>query len=293
MSGQATTLSVRKLKPPRVALCCMCVEILEQGTKTCRSVAASVVYVFASLLFTAMAACYGDTAFSAETWELQTRAGVTQPVLVEAPDQPKAAVILYAGGDGGVVFVNNTLASYQANFLLRARAEFLKNGLVVAIFGAPSDKQAPKFLDDKFRKSPEHANDTLKVVNALRERFQVPVWLVGTSRGTFSAAAVGLQLGKAIDGVVLTATMDDVIDLPIDRFEVPALVAHHERDQCRATYFRDAKRIAEKIKAPRTELLAFSGGKTEGPWCEAMAFHGFNGIEPEVIAAIAKWMLAP
>jgi pimeloyl-ACP methyl ester carboxylesterase len=148
-------------------------------------------------------------------------------------------------------------------------------------------------LDDNFRKSQVHANDVLMVVSSLRKRFGVPVWLVGTSRGTFSAAAAGLKLGKAIDGVVLTATMADVVDLPIDRFEVPVLMAHHEADRCRETYFREARRTAEKIKAPRTELLRFSGGKDEGPPCQAMAYHGFNGIEPEVVASIAKWTLGP
>jgi hypothetical protein len=241
----------------------------------------------------AVALSCASVASAAETWELQTRPGVTQPVLVEAPDQPKAAVILFAGGDGGVVFANNEPTSYRANFLVRSRAEFLKHGFVVATLGAPSDKVSPKYLDDKFRKSQEHANDILAVVGALRKRFYVPVWLVGTSRGTFSAAAAGLHLGKAIDGVVLTATMADVVDLPIDRFEVPVLMVHHSGDRCRDTYFREARSTKEKVKAPRSELLSFSGGKEDGPPCQAMAYHGFNGIEPEVVAAIAKWTLGP
>lgn len=236
---------------------------------------------------------YASVAYPAETWQLQTRPGVTQPVLVEAPDQPKAAIILFAGGDGGVVFAGNQPASYRANFLLRSRAEFLRHGFIVATFGAPSDKVGPNYLDDNFRKSQEHANDTLAVVDSLRKRFGVPVWLVGTSRGTISAAAVGLRLGKAIDGVILTSTMADVVDLPVDRYEVPVLMAHHSGDRCRETYFREARRTAEKIKAPRTELLSFSGGKDEGPPCQAMAYHGFNGIEAEVVASIAKWTLGP
>lgn len=241
----------------------------------------------------AIAICHAAAVSSAETWELQARAGVTQPVLVEVPDQPRAAVVLFAGGDGGVVFASNDVFSYRANFLLRSRAEFLKHGFIVATFGAPSDRPAPNYLDDRFRKSKEHADDTRTVVDALRKRFSVPVWLVGTSRGTLSAAAVGLQLGKAIDGVVLTSTMADVIDLPIDRFEVPVLMVHHERDGCRETYFREARRTAEKIKAPRTEFVTISGGKDEGKPCQAMAYHGFNGIEAEVVAAIAKWIFRP
>jgi len=243
--------------------------------------------------FLAMALGFASVASAADTWELQTRPGVTQPVLVEAPSQPKAAVILFAGGNGGVLFAGDEPTTYRANFLVRSRAEFVKQGFVVATFGAPSDKVSPRYLDDNFRKSQEHANDILAVVGALRKRFAVPVWLVGTSRGTFSAAAAGLHLGKAVDGVILTATMADVVDLPIDRFEVPVLMAHHSLDRCRDTYFREARSIKERLKAPRSELLSFNGGKEEGPPCQAMAYHGFNGIEPEVVAAIAKWTLGP
>lgn len=243
--------------------------------------------------FLAAALSYASISAAAETWELQTRPGITQPALVEAPDQPKAAVILFAGGDGGVVFANNEPVSYRANFLVPSRAEFLKHGFAVATLGAPSDRVSPKYLDDKFRKSQEHANDILAVVAALRKRFGVPVWLVGTSRGTFSTAAAGLYLGKAIAVVVLTATMAGVVDLPIDRFEVPVLMVHHSGDRCRETYFREARSTKEKVRAPPSELLSFSGGKEDGPPCQAMAYHGFNGIEPEVVAAIAKWTLGP
>ena len=75
----------------------------------------------------AIATCHAAAVFSAETWEVQSRVGVTQPVLVEVPDQAQAAVVLYAGGDGGVVFAGNDVVSYRANFLLSSRAEFLKH----------------------------------------------------------------------------------------------------------------------------------------------------------------------
>ena len=241
----------------------------------------------------AISASYVASAFPAEKWTLPTPRGVTQPILVEVPEHAKAAVVLFAGGDGGVEFTNNELASYRANFLMRSRAQFLKHGFVVATFGAPSDRTAPRYLDDRFRASKEHADDTLVVVTSLRKKFGVPVWLVGTSRGTLSAAAIGLQLGKAIDGVVLTSTMADVIDLPIDRFEVPVLMVHHERDGCRETYYREATRTAARLKAPRTELVPVSGGRDEGKPCQAMAYHGFNGIEAEVVTTIANWVFKP
>jgi hypothetical protein len=41
---------------------------------------------------------------------------------------------------------------------------------------------------------------------------------------------------------------------------------------------------------PRSELLAFRGGVSRGDPCEAFAYHGFNGIEQEVIGQIAAWI---
>jgi hypothetical protein len=38
------------------------------------------------------------------------------------------------------------------------------------------------------------------------------------------------------------------------------------------------------------ELIVFDGGISVGDPCEARAYHGFNGIEREVIARIAAWI---
>lgn len=47
------------------------------------------------------------------------------------------------------------------------------------------------------------------------------------------------------------------------------------------------------IAAPRKELLAFDGGLNVGDPCEARAYHGFNGIEREVVGRIAAWITSP
>jgi len=64
-------------------------------------------------------------AAAAETWALPTPRGAIQPGLIEAPDRPKAAVVLFAGGDGGVFFVGDRPTRYRGNFLVRSRDEFL------------------------------------------------------------------------------------------------------------------------------------------------------------------------
>jgi hypothetical protein len=51
--------------------------------------------------------------------------------------------------------------------------------------------------------------------------------------------------------------------------------------------------MAKVDKAPRKQLLAFKGGITRGDPCEAFAYHGFNGLEPDVVQQIAAWITAP
>jgi hypothetical protein len=45
--------------------------------------------------------------------------------------------------------------------------------------------------------------------------------------------------------------------------------------------------------AARKELLTFEGGTNLGDSCEALAYHGFNGLDGEVVGKIASWILQP
>jgi hypothetical protein len=47
----------------------------------------------------------------------------------------------------------------------------------------------------------------------------------------------------------------------------------------------------EKLSStPKKELLTFKGGENRGDPCEALAYHGFNGLEKDVVAGIAEWI---
>jgi hypothetical protein len=79
---------------------------------------------------------------------------------------------------------------------------------------------------------------------------------------------------------------------------VPVLVVHHRQDACRATAYEDALRFVDALKldsrAPRVELLSYSGGGplTSGP-CEALHYHGYVGIEQQVVQDMIAWMRGP
>jgi hypothetical protein len=80
--------------------------------------------------------------------------------------------------------------------------------------------------------------------------------------------------------------------MAVDRLGIPVLVVHHEQDECRVTLFRDVPRLMNKLTAaPKKELVTFRGGENQGDPCQAMAYHGFNGLEKEVVQRIAAWVM--
>lgn len=239
---------------------------------------------------------------AAQVVDIATRPGVTQRFVYLAPDNPRAAVILLAGGHGGLqIFPNGGFRWGDGNFLVRTRDLFAQQGLAVAVVDAPSDRQSAPFLGG-FRQSPEHVADLKAVIAWMREKTGVPVWLVGTSRGTQSAAWATTQLPRADggpDGLVLTSTiLSDpnsraVPAMPLERVAVPVLVVHHQQDGCKLCAFSETPGLMAKFTAaPRKELIAVSGGTSKGDPCEAWAYHGYNGLETEVVGRIGAWITA-
>ena len=208
--------------------------------------------------------------------DLPTRPGVTQRLLVLTPASPKAAVVLFAGGHGGLQLqADGSITWGRGNFLIRAREAFADQGLAVAVIDAPSDRQGPPFLAG-FRQTPEHAADVKAAIAWLRQSSKVPVWLVGTSRGTQSVGYVATVLAGADgpDGIVLTSTIlrDDkgraVPAMPLETIRIPVLVVHHEQDGCALCAFADVPLLMRRLAtAPKRELLAFKGGENRGDPC--------------------------
>jgi pimeloyl-ACP methyl ester carboxylesterase len=248
-------------------------------------------------------ACQGALAQTTQkVVDIPTRPGVTQRLVYIAPPQPKASVILFAGGHGGLQISNEGDFTWgKGNFLVRTRQLFADAGLAVAVIDAPSDRKAPAFLGG-FRQTREHAADVAAVIAWLKQQAPVPVWLAGTSRGTQSAAYIATELSRAQggpDGLVLTATIltdpngRAVPKMPLEKIGIPVLVIHHEQDGCRLCAFSETPALMSRLAGnPQKELIAMSGGKNVGDPCEAMAYHGFNGLEPEVVGKISRWMLA-
>ena len=230
---------------------------------------------------------------------LKTRAGVTQSFTLLVPDKPVASVILLPGGNGKTALhiLKPGQMIKKGNFLVRIRYDLQRLGLTVAIVDVPSDQQVGGMVT--FRHSDEHVQDIGVVVDYLKAKAPVPVWLIGTSRGTESAASLAIKLGPRIDGVILTSSIvvqnrggENILSLPLDSVRVPVLAVAHKDDSCHITPPSGADQIVQAARAsPRKKALIFEGGDApQSEPCEALAQHGFVGIEKQVAAALADFI---
>ena len=211
-----------------------------------------------------------------------------------------ATLLLISGGGGGMGMKNGQPAS--DNFLIRARDQFAAKGFNVALLGLSSDMRN---LTDTVRTSHDHAHDVLSVVNAIRATRSQPIWLVGTSRGTISAASAAvLDQGRSVAGVVLTSayapSMLKLRDGPagtqgVEALTVPTLVYHHQFDGCRVTTPQGvADIVAELVAAPVKKLVMVEGGgPPSGDPCQPRGYHGFVGMEDKAVQDISSWIKNP
>ena len=189
--------------------------------------------------------CGGGAARAGEELvKLSTRPGVTQPFWVMTPaGPPVASVILFTGGPGLLGSERQPVLNGK-NFLIRSRDKFAAAGFLVVSVDGPSDH--PEGLDESFRTSAEHARDIAAVIAYVRQREAVPVWLIGTSRGTTSVANVAARLKSGgPDGLVLTssivaptrilAPIQSIVD--VGTIGVPTLFVHNKDDGCMACPF--------------------------------------------------------
>lgn len=227
---------------------------------------------------------------------VDTRPGVRVAYwLMERPGAT-ATVMLLPGGEGGIGMKHGVPTS--ENFLVRSRDLFAAAGYNVAIVGKPSDRGD---LDVGFRASADHVADLRRIAAKLRADFGKPVWLVGTSLGTISAAATAIAMEPGeIAGVVLTSSRTagkypTVPGLALARIRVPVLVMHHRDDACPSCNPSEASRITAGLTNSPVKkfILVEGGGGAHGPPCEALHYHGYVGMEKEAVDTITAWMRDP
>jgi pimeloyl-ACP methyl ester carboxylesterase len=239
-------------------------------------------------------------------------------VLIEV-DSPVGTLVLFTGGSGKLRLALNSSATIgrinatTANFLVRSRWPFASAGpFSVVVIDAATDFESLSLGLRGNRTSNEHQSDIADIISDLPNQLigtAGPICLVGTSRGTISAAAYAAirsnTAGPAVDCLVLTSSVTQpggnpanqnlFDDVPLDLVAVPSLVVAHKKDECFVTPPEDAKELGDRLRvaAPTVQVKRFSGsgGTTElSDECGALSAHGFFGIEQKVINFIGRWI---
>ncbi|MGI9378929.1 MAG: hypothetical protein ACR2OW_04700, partial [Methyloligellaceae bacterium] len=125
------------------------------------------------------------------------------------PQQAKANILLLAGGNGVLkISGKGQIKSKKNNFLVRSRSLFAKHGYLTALVDAPKDRHTKTGISGGFRISGEHAQDLQKVVDRVQSLSNPPMVIVGTSRGTVSAANIALRTSSPqVKGLILTGSL--------------------------------------------------------------------------------------
>lgn len=224
---------------------------------------------------------------------------------------PIATILILSGGDGKLHLFDGSIgAGKTISFVWRTRNHFAVLGpFNIAVLDAPelddcTGKSSNMISLNGKRISDGHMEDVGLAIDDLRSQLGLPVWVMGTSRGTISAAnaAAVLTGTSAPDGLVLTSSLtydpredrNDLDDVSLDLVIVPSLIVSHEQDGCWLTPPTDAEWLAEEIRGGSSDVKVrmFSGGlPTLSVECHALAPHGFFGIELKVVNYISKWIV--
>jgi len=246
------------------------------------------------LLATAASAQAAETVLT-----LTPRPGGTFRVLPDRPARPVGGVILLAGGSGVLdLGEDGRIGGMAQNHLIRTRKAYVRAGY--AIF-APDIAQDLKGTD-RYRFGAPHATDLAAVVSAARG-VGGPVFVIGTSRGAVSAVALFAKQSAVLpDGLVISSgTLLDHGRVQgaasvgnLGSIRVPVLLLRHDSDGCAATAPGDADRFKARLTAARSvEIIGFSGGgprQGNADPCGPNHYHGFLGIEDQVVARTVAWM---
>ena len=227
-----------------------------------------------------------------------SRPGITQGYyLVEPEGTPRAIAVVFIGGDGELGLGKSGPTKGKGNFLMRLRDPLAAAGLLLAYPDTPSDQSRGL---GSFRTDAKHAEDIAAVVKAVKARADLPVFLIGTSRGTISATNAAARLPPGtVTGLVLTSTVTErgnkrqasVYETPVKDIKVPVFALAHRNDGCYVTPPGAVPALLKAMPAaPRKDSVTVSGGSSGGEPCGAQSAHGYLGIEDQAVKAMVAWI---
>jgi hypothetical protein len=201
--------------------------------------------------------------------------GGSHAVLLK-PKAPHASVILMPGGNGAInAGANGEIRGLTGNQLVRTRSAYAGKGLAVLVVDAGVNLAS-----------------AVQYMAAIKR----PVTVIATSRGTIRAAR-GIAGGARPDALVLTSGFltsesggaENVQTILGSPALLPhTLVIHHRQDSCRATLPAGVDPFIHWAGG-RARVIWLTGGTDAGDACQALAHHGFSGIDGQVVGLAAAF----
>ena len=226
--------------------------------------------------------------------DLPLAEGGMQRMLLNIPATSRAALIMLPGSNGMVeIGPDGSIRRMTQNFLLRTLPLWQAHGLGVVVITPPNGMSLLGH-----RHTPAYAAAIGQVVDFVRSRSNLPVWLVGTSQGATAAVNGGARLGDKVAGVVIASAVtgrsssgETLFDSEPGSVAVPMLIIASTGDTCPASPPGDAPKIAAAlVRAPRKDIVYMQSTATEGQPCEGRAPHGYFEIEAATVQRIAQWI---
>ncbi len=230
-------------------------------------------------------------------------------ILLKPAAEPRGAVILFAGGNGRLdIQSDGTIRFLQQNFLVRARALFARAGYAVLVPDLARDmKQGDADVVANYRGSQDYAGDIEQMVRYMRHQAR-KVWTIGTSRGTLSVANYVARYWTPRertdpDGQIYTSgywklnddgfTIWSLANHDARKLKLPTLLVVHKQDACPDTNPADLDAFTTWLGGggAAVSVQMFTGGRPpqSGP-CDALAPHGFYGLDAQVVKRITGWI---
>ena len=214
----------------------------------------------------------------------------------------RGALQVVVDGEAQIRAGDGMLDVNSHNFVVRSRSLFAGHNLDTITLDAATDFYLlPEGLAGQ-EGSAAHVSDILEVISWARSEVPgLPVWIVGTSRGTGGAFVAGsyspAQGGP--DGLVFAASVNDSNDpdsllmANLANITVPVLLINDAGSTCSIARIAGQPPVLKALKqsprkgaerVPSGGLTALTGN------CDALSDHGFFGIEDTAVRDIAVWM---
>jgi hypothetical protein len=208
--------------------------------------------------------------------------------------------------DNGVVATTPSFFALDinsSNFLVRSRWLFAGQNFYVISLDSASDFQLlPNGLQGQ-QGSAAHVSDVLQVINFIRStQPTLPVWVVGTSRGTAGAFVAGTNPPPAgPDGLVFTDSINSTTDpdsllmANLAGITVPVLFLEDGGNTCTGTLATGNGAVVKLLTSSplvKRDSVASAGLIPLTDNCKSLSDHGFFGKEDDAVTKIAAWIVA-